>query len=109
MGLLNHGDEWYLSAVVVGELYYGAYGSQRVEDNLAVIARPAEQVEVLPVDKVTARVFGEIHQQLSAKGHPIPENDIWIAATALQHEHELVTHDAHFSEVDGLSVIRWWA
>ncbi|HEV8045487.1 MAG TPA: PIN domain-containing protein [Rubrobacter sp.] len=40
-------------------------------------------------------------------GRPIPENDIWIAATALQHGLVLVTRDSHFEHVEGLRVERW--
>lgn len=107
IALLSGTDRWFLNAVVLGELYYGAYRSQRVTENLAVVDRWAAQVVVLPIDTVTARVFGEVHQQLRAKGRPIPENDIWIAATALQHQLAVVTHDEHFNEVAGLSLLRW--
>ncbi|HEC22264.1 MAG TPA: type II toxin-antitoxin system VapC family toxin [Chloroflexi bacterium] len=107
VALLNDTDEWFLNAVVLGELYYGAYRSQRVAENLAVVDRWSVQVEVLPVDSVTARVFGEVHRQLRAKGRPIPENDIWIAATALQYQLEVVSQDDHFREVAGLSLVRW--
>ena len=107
VALLNDTGEWFLNAVVLGELYYGAYRSQRVAENLAVVDRWSVQVEVLPVDSVTARVFGEVHRQLRAKGRPIPENDIWIAATALQYQLEVVSQDDHFREVAGLSLVRW--
>lgn len=41
------------------------------------------------------------------KGRPIPNNDIWLAAIAIQHDLTLVTRDAHFGEVDTLRVQRW--
>jgi tRNA(fMet)-specific endonuclease VapC len=44
---------------------------------------------------------------LRAKGHPIPENDIWIAAHAQQYELTLVTRDAHFSAVEGIGIEVW--
>ena len=100
-------DDWFLNAVVVGELYYGAYRSRHVSENVATIDRLVAQCSVIPVDHATARVFGEIHQQLRAVGRPIPENDIWIAATALQHRLTLVTRDAHFDEVPGLMMTAW--
>lgn len=43
-------------------------------------------------------------KKLLKKGTPIPENDIWIAATALQHQLPLYTHDKHFKEVEDLQL-----
>jgi tRNA(fMet)-specific endonuclease VapC len=92
---------------VLGELYYGAFRSGRIQENLAVIDALAQEVTVLPVDESTARLFGAIHQELRAKGKPIPENDIWIAAAAKQYDLTLVTRDGHFAEVSGLTVEHW--
>jgi tRNA(fMet)-specific endonuclease VapC len=50
---------------------------------------------------------GEIKNQLRAKGRPIPENDIWIAAIAIQYQLILVVPDGHFHEVGGLQVEVW--
>jgi len=48
-----------------------------------------------------------VRDRLRLKGRPIPENDIWIAAVALQHGLPLATRDDHFNEVDGLRVENW--
>jgi len=48
-----------------------------------------------------------IKSQLRAKGQPIPENDIWIAATAKQPQLTLVTRDGHFQAIEGLVVEQW--
>jgi tRNA(fMet)-specific endonuclease VapC len=48
-----------------------------------------------------------LNQELRVKGQPIPENDIWVAAIALQHRLTLVTRDEHFKQVDGLAVETW--
>jgi len=48
-----------------------------------------------------------VKNALLAKGRPIPENDVWIAALARQHDLVLVTRDEHFAEVDGLTLARW--
>jgi len=58
-------------------------------------------------DIETATHYARIKNDLRLKGKPIPENDIWIAALALQHGLILATRDAHFGEVDGLTVVRW--
>lgn len=97
----------YLSTIALGELYYGAERSGRVDDNLRDVDSLASRVIILVCDEGTARQYGRIHQHLRAKGRPIPQNDIWIAATALQHNLTLLTRDAHFDHIDGLAVQNW--
>lgn len=97
----------FVPAVVIGELYFGAYKSQRVNENLQSLRDFADSTIVLSCDDATARFYGEIKNQLRLKGKPIPENDIWIAAIAIQHDLTLVSRDAHFQEIDGLTVEVW--
>jgi tRNA(fMet)-specific endonuclease VapC len=52
-------------------------------------------------------MYARVRVALKRKGRPIPENDIWIAAQALQHDLVLVTSDAHFKEIDDLKVEQW--
>ncbi len=100
-------EEPFLSTIVLGELFYGAYKSQAVQRNLARIQELAESVTTLICDERTANEFGLVKNELRAKGRPIPENDIWIAALARQHALTVATRDAHFAEVDGLSIEQW--
>jgi len=62
---------------------------------------------VLACDTETAREYGQIKNSLRAKGKPIPENDIWIAAIAIQYDLTLVTRDGHFTEIEGLATETW--
>ncbi|MEL6327573.1 MAG: PIN domain-containing protein, partial [Cyanobacteria bacterium J06626_23] len=62
---------------------------------------------VLDCDSDTARWYGIVKDRLRAKGRPLPENDIWIASTALQHNLTLATRDAHFHHVEGLKLAQW--
>jgi tRNA(fMet)-specific endonuclease VapC len=71
------------------------------------VERFAAKRSILHCDLNVARVYGLLKQRLREKGRPIPENDIWIAATAANHNLILVTRDQHFDEVDGLTTIRW--
>lgn len=64
------------------------------------LGRP--RVHVQPVDEQTAAHYSQVHQQLRAKGRPIPTNDLWIAAGALQRGFSLFSYDSHFTHVDGL-------
>ena len=99
--------EVFVSSTVLGELYYGARKSAHVAGNLARIEQFASSVQVLNCDAATAQLYGNIRDGLRSKGRPIPENDIWIAAVALQHGLPLATRDDHFKEVDGLRVENW--
>ena len=62
----------------------------------------------LVCDLQTAQQYGEIKAELRQQGTPIPDNDIWIAASAIQHSLTLVTHrDVHFDEVSDLQREKW--
>jgi tRNA(fMet)-specific endonuclease VapC len=97
----------FVPATVLGELYFGARKSGTVDANLARIDDFMKKNSVLPCDAGTAAHYGMIREVLRATGRPIPDNDIWIAATARQHDLILVTRDAHFSAVPDLTVEAW--
>ena len=94
-------------SIVLGELYYGAQRSTRRQENLKRVNDFASVNTVLNCDADTASVYGEVKRGLSEQGRPIPENDVWIAALALQHELTLVTRDSHFDEIHSLVVESW--
>lgn len=100
-------DEVFVPSVVIGELLFGAHKSARTKENLARISEFAASSIVLGCDTETAHYYGEIKNALRLKGHPIPENDIWIAAIALQHGLTLATRDSHFNEIENLKVVVW--
>lgn len=104
---LAQANEVFLPTVAIGELCYGAKKSGRPEANLARINELVVSSMVLGCDVNTARQYGEVKHKLRLKGRPLPENDIWIAALALQHGLILVTRDAHFQEVDDLQTVAW--
>lgn len=60
---------------------------------------------VIDIDSQIAQSYGKIKNGLFQKGKPIPENDIWIAATAIAKEMTLASYDKHFENVDGLDFI----
>lgn len=104
---LARADEVFLSTIALGELYFGARKSGRADTNLARIDEFAAGNVVLICNVDTARRYGEVKNALRLEGRPIPENDIWIAAIALQHDLTLITRDRHFDSVDGLKVETW--
>ncbi|MCD6306395.1 MAG: type II toxin-antitoxin system VapC family toxin [Deltaproteobacteria bacterium] len=99
-------EDQFTSAVVIGELYKGAYRSRAREHHLKNIEqRVLPAVIVLPYDVATAKVFGQIRARLEESGNILPDADIQIAATAVYHDIELVTGNLHhFSRIDGLKV-----
>ena len=84
-----------------------AQKSSRLDKNLRQINRFLTMVAVLETDAETAYEYGLLRNELRIEGRPIPENDIWIAATARQHDLTLVSRDRHFAEVDNLRWEQW--
>lgn len=102
---LKKGYEIYLNVIVLGELYYGAYKSNKVAENLQAINEFSETNVILDCDENTSRNYGNIKKNLGDKGTPIPDNDLWIAAIAKQHGLVVITRDDHFSQVDEISIL----
>ena len=95
-----------VSAVVIHELYYGAFKSQRVERNVDRV--DALQFSVLEFDEDDARQAGQIRAHLASKGTPIGPYDVLIAGQARARELTLVTHNtSEFHRVPGLKVEDW--
>jgi tRNA(fMet)-specific endonuclease VapC len=101
------GIDIYISSVVLGELYYGAEKSGLGRANRDRIEKFAASNTVVACDAETGRRYGMVRNRLRLRGRPIPENDMWIAASALQYDLVLVTRDAHFKEVQYLELERW--
>lgn len=100
-------EQLFVPAIVLGELHYGARRSARTGENLERIEAFARGSNVLPCDETTARLYGSVRDGLHRRGRPIPENDIWIAAVALQHDLVLASRDTHFEHVEGLQLDQW--
>lgn len=94
-----------VSAVVIGELLYGFRHGSRYHDNRELLESFLGEpyVDLLTVGMITCDRYGLIAAALRVKGTPIPQNDVWIAAHALEHGVELISFDRHFERVDGLS------
>ena len=97
----------YLPWVVLGELYFGAQRAQRRQEQLAYIHDLLTYAVILFADQETTEVYGQVKAELTRLGKPIPDNDLWIAAVAKQHDLPLATRDAHFDAVPGLQTLAW--
>jgi tRNA(fMet)-specific endonuclease VapC len=104
IAFLEQGQSLYTAAAVLGELYLGAYRSANEQKKVQEIKEFLLNCKVLQADPITAERYAFVKTALLKKGKPIPENDIWIAATALQHGLPLYTNDRHFSEVEGITL-----
>ena len=97
----------YMSAFVMGELYAGFKGGVQNSRKLfipqAFLNKPS--IEIINATIETAEIFAHIKDQLKRSGHPIPINDVWIAAHTFETATELITYDHHFKYIEG---IRMW-
>ncbi len=94
----------YLSTIVIGELFAGFFGGNRFKKNKEIFDKfiSKQSVEILTVGLETAEIFGELKNELKRKGTPIPVNDVWIAANAIEYGAKLITFNEHFLKVPGL-------
>mgnify|MGYP001572774111 CR=1 FL=1 len=86
---------------VIAELFSGFSLGGREKKNRQELEAflNSPRVEVHPHDLETAEYYALIVKKLRAKGRPIPTNDIWIAATAMLHDLQVLTQDAHYREI----------
>ena len=97
----------YLPSIALGELYYGAFHAAAASIQRTRVQELEADSEVVSPDPATAQVYGRIKAELRARGRMIPDNDLWIAALALQHGLAVMTRDTHFAEVAGLATLGW--
>ena len=95
----------FVSPVVIGELKYGAYLSADVIRHHKQIDDFLISCKIISLDADTATVYGRIRADLKKQGRPIPENDIWIAASAIRLDLPLFTTDKHFERIEGLALL----
>lgn len=98
---------FYVSTVALGELYYGAEHSSSVEKSRVDVDTLTRTMTVLAADHATARKYGLLKHEQRAKGSMLPDNDLWIAATALQYGLTLIARDQHFTWIAELTLEQW--
>jgi len=94
-------DTINLPFVVLAELRSGFLCGSRSRQNEQFLVRflNSERTEVLYADENTTHHFAQVFAQLRKQGSPIPVNDIWIAALAIQHDLLLYSRDQHFDNL----------
>lgn len=106
-GVLVESDRVVLSTVSLGELYFGFKTGTKESENLKILESFVgdSKVVITDVNRKTATYYSEIKYVLRRKGIPIPDNDIWIVASALETKSTLITYDRHFLKIAGL---KYW-
>ena len=102
--IVRSAEELLFSAVVVGELLYGFRRGSRFEQNAAELRSFLNNPysTFVEVSSVTSDRYSRLAAALRAKGRPIPTNDVWIAAHAMETGADLVSADSHFEHVEGI-------
>jgi tRNA(fMet)-specific endonuclease VapC len=97
-------DEVWIPLVVLAEIKAGFYGGSQQHRNEALLrellAKPT--VGVLMPGRETVDHYARLFVQLKRAGSPVPDNDLWIAALALEHDLVLITRDSHFERIPQL-------
>jgi tRNA(fMet)-specific endonuclease VapC len=97
-----------MSLVTYGELELVALRSSNAKKALAILDELAAYIPVLPMPTDTAKEYADIRANLSAKGMPIGNNDLWIAAHTRALGHTLVTNNLkEFGRVENLKLDNW--
>ena len=106
VAILKNVDIIAINSIIIGELLGGFALGNKTERNRYELNQFLEstRVQILPVDTETSEYYAMIYSQLRRKGKPIPTNDIWIAATAMQHNLVLFTYDSDFQNIDNLQL-----
>jgi tRNA(fMet)-specific endonuclease VapC len=104
--VVAHAKHVLINSTVLGELLGGFAAGSRQAKNRGELTQflDSPRVQIVPVTLETADHYALIYATLKRKGQPIPTNDLWIAASALEHGAALLTRDAHFAKIEGL---RW--
>ena len=104
VSVLQHAPSMMVSITVLGELLAGFAAGNRESINRSELTQfiSSARVRVAPGTAATADLYALVYAALRRKGQPIPSNDLWIAASCLEHGAALLTLDAHFQNIDSL-------
>ena len=101
-------DNIFVSFITVSELYYGAYKSERVDENLTMMRKLTDRINVIESDDAIIEAFGKLKASLENDGLIIDDADMFIAACALVHRLTMVTNNTkHFKRIKGLKLDNW--
>jgi predicted nucleic acid-binding protein len=104
--IIQYSEILGISPIVLGELTAGFEYGNKTKKNREELHQflQSSRINIFPITADTANFYSQIYYSLRNKGTPIPTNDMWIAAQALEHGCILCSHDKHFKFVEGLIV-----
>ena len=104
--IIRHVSFIALNSTVLGELLSGFVVGSQESLNRQELEQfiKSSRVNLLTIDHGTAEYYANIYKGLKQKGRPVHTNDMWIAATAIQHNLSVFTYDEHFEVVDGVRI-----
>lgn len=104
VNLLKRVEYIGINSVILGELLAGfRCGNRECENRLELDQfLDSARVNTIPLDDETAEFYAQVFSELRQKGRPIPSNDLWLAASALQHGLALATYDDHFRHISSI-------
>jgi predicted nucleic acid-binding protein len=105
--ILKRAESILVSTPVLGELLCGfkCGSKERKNRDELDLFLDTPRVSVVHCDEGTAEFYAEIFRTLRSSGRPVPTNDMWIAAAAMQHGAAVCTMDSHFRDIDGLLLV----
>jgi predicted nucleic acid-binding protein len=96
-----------IPVIVLGEFRYGIAESRHRKAYESWLSSELQHFDVLAVTEQTTTAYAALRVALRRAGRPIPANDAWIAALALQHRLPVLSRDAHFDVIGGLQRASW--
>lgn len=106
VGAIQRADTIVFTPIVLGELKAGFLRSARRSENEEELEEVlgSRRTRTVQIDDETADRYAVIHADLRRAGRPVPTNDLWIAASAMQHGLRVLTEDAHFLRISQILV-----
>jgi tRNA(fMet)-specific endonuclease VapC len=96
-----------LPVIVIGEYRYGLARSRFRRRLVPLFEMLVRESSVLSIGVATAAAYASVREALRAQGTPIPENDVWISALAIEHRLDIASRDRDFDQVPGVRRRAW--
>ncbi|MFW9882349.1 MAG: type II toxin-antitoxin system VapC family toxin [Candidatus Thorarchaeota archaeon] len=98
----------YTTSINAAELYFGAFLSSRIQDNMEAVENLLNTIKIIPFELVHSKIYGEIRSDLQKRGEIINEMDIFIATMAIEKDLSIITRNTkHFEKIMKLKVETW--
>ncbi len=105
---LHRNNPLKISIITLMELYYGAYKSQQISNNLSKVKLIEQAFEIIPVKLESVELFARLKAELKFSGNRLDDFDLMIASCAMTYNLTLVSNNSkHFQRIDGLKLENW--